>query len=67
MAKKQSFEEKLKRLEEIVELLDMGEIPLEEMLKNYEEGIALTKELRKYLNEAEIRIINVTNKDEINE
>lgn len=66
MAKKQSFEEKLKRLEEIVEILDLGDIPLEEMLKNYEEGMALTTELRKYLNEAELRIINVTKKDDDN-
>lgn len=64
MAKKQAFEEKLKRLEEIVELLDSGDIPLEDMLKNFEEGMGLTNELRKYLNEAELRIINVTKKDE---
>jgi exodeoxyribonuclease VII small subunit len=66
MAKKQTFEEKLKRLEEIVEILDLGDIPLEEMLKNYEEGMALTTELRKYLNEAELRIVNVTKKDDDN-
>lgn len=67
MAKKQTFEEKLQRLEEIVELLDSGDVPLEEMLKSYEEGIGLTGELRKYLNEAELRIINVQKRDTMND
>ncbi len=67
MAKKTTFEDKLKRLEQIVELLDKGDISLEEMLSNYEEGMKLTTELRSYLNEAELRIINVTRKSEDSE
>lgn len=60
MAKKTlTFEDKLKRIEEIVELLDSGEIPLDDMLKIYEEGIQLTKSLKEYLEKAEIKIVEI--------
>lgn len=54
-----SFDLQLKRLEEIVEMLDNTEIPLEEAMKAYEEGILLSKELRKFLDEAELKIIEL--------
>jgi len=58
MAKKteKSFEEQLKRLEEIVNVLDNDDTPLEEMMKVYEEGINLTKELRTFLDTAEMKV-----------
>lgn len=41
--KEQSFERSLERLEEIVELLESGEFPLEESLTLFQEGVSLVK------------------------
>lgn len=54
-----SFETKLKRLQEIVALLDSTAVSLEESLKLYEEGMYLTIELKKILDDAELKIINL--------
>lgn len=44
MAKKElSFEKAMERLEEITELLESGEHPLEKSLELYEEGVKLIK------------------------
>ncbi|MFH5882099.1 MAG: exodeoxyribonuclease VII small subunit [Candidatus Izemoplasmataceae bacterium] len=50
---KQSFEEALKTLEEIVQALENGELPLEEAVKKYEEGMALSQHCHKLLEQAE--------------
>ena len=50
------FEKTLKRLEGIVDKLEKGELPLEESLKLFEEGMKLLAELKKYLSNAEIKI-----------
>ncbi|MCK4420183.1 exodeoxyribonuclease VII small subunit [candidate division WOR-3 bacterium] len=50
------FEKKLQRLEEIVEKMEKGELPLDKTLKFFEEGMKLLDELKKYLSKAEIRI-----------
>ena len=42
--KKQSFEESMQRLEEIVDALSAGSLPLDDMMKLYEEGKTLSKE-----------------------
>ena len=54
-----SFEEGLSRLESIAEQMEKGEIPLEELLKLYEEGIKLSEELTQKLNAAEGRMLEV--------
>ena len=51
-----NFEDKLKRLEEIVHLLEDEKTPLEEALKLFEEGNALFNELKAYLKKAEEKI-----------
>ena len=57
MAKKQkTFEEKLEKLERIIDVLDSDDTTLEEMLRVYEEGVVLTKELREFLEKAELKI-----------
>lgn len=58
MAKKNqnTFEEKLERLDTIVQLLDSGELSIEEMMKIYEEGMNLAQECRSYLEKAEQKI-----------
>ena len=50
------FEEALKRLEEIVARLEKGELPLEDSLALYEEGIQLSRHCHKKLEEAEAKI-----------
>jgi exodeoxyribonuclease VII small subunit len=50
------FEAALKQLEEIVQRLEKGELPLEESLKLYEEGIRLSRLCHQKLEEAEGRI-----------
>ncbi|GMU94763.1 exodeoxyribonuclease VII small subunit [Ignavibacterium sp.] len=51
-----SFEEKLKRLEEISELLESGNVQLEESIQLFEEGIKLSKECLSILENAELKI-----------
>ncbi len=51
-----SLEEQLKRLEEISVLLDRGDLPLDEQLKIYEEGMKLAQECRTYLEQAQLVI-----------
>lgn len=56
----QTLEEQLKRLQEIASLLDAGDLPLDEQLRLYEEGIALANTCREYLTSAELRIQNLS-------
>jgi len=51
-----TFEAALKQLEDIVQRLERGELPLEESLKLYEEGIRLSRLCHTKLEEAERRI-----------
>ncbi len=51
-----SFDESLRRLEQIVEQMERGDIPLEESLKLYEEGIVLSKACAQKLQQAELTI-----------
>ena len=58
-----TFEACLARLEQIVAALESGNLPLEESLKVFEEGVALARHCGRYLEEAERRI-EVLAKDE---
>ncbi len=51
-----SFEAALKQLEEIVQRLEKGELPLEDSLKLYEDGVRLSRLCHAKLEEAEGRI-----------
>lgn len=51
-----SFEAALKQLEEIVQKLEKGELPLEDSLALYEEGIRLSRLCHAKLEEAEGKI-----------
>ncbi len=59
-----SFEQDLKRLEEIADLLENNSADLDEVISLYEEGIKLSKSCMKKLNEAELKITEL--KKEIN-
>ena len=50
------FEDALRKLEEIVQRLEKGELPLEESLTLYEEGIRLSRVCHAKLEEAEGKI-----------
>lgn len=50
------FEQALKRLEEIVEELEKGDLSLDDSLKRYEEGIKLSRFCAKKLEETERKV-----------
>ena len=53
MAKeKQSFEKRLERLKSVVDALERGELPLEQSLALYKEGLTLSAELGRQLEAA---------------
>ena len=51
-----TFEQALQQLEQIVQKLEKGELPLEESLRLYEDGIRLSRLCHGKLEEAEGRI-----------
>src|SRR3982750_2083701 len=51
-----SFESQLSALEKIVRRLEEGDLPLEESLKLFEDGVRLSRECQERLNQAEGRI-----------
>lgn len=53
---KRTFEQSLKRLEQIVEELEQSEVPLDDALNMYEEGIELSKACVAKLTQAELRL-----------
>ena len=55
MAKK-TFEQAMKQLEQIVQDLESGDMPLEKAIKTFEDGIQLSKFCSKKLDETEKRI-----------
>ena len=56
---KLSFEDSLKRLDEIVRMLEKGDAPLSESLKMFEEGTALIASCEKMLGEAEQKVVKL--------
>lgn len=58
-----TFEEAMKRLEEIVERLGEGNLSLEESLKVFEEGIELCKFCNKKLDEAGYKVEKLVEKE----
>jgi exodeoxyribonuclease VII small subunit len=51
-----SFESSLHRLEQIVKKLDAGDLALDDALKLFEEGIQLSQQCQKQLEEAENKV-----------
>ena len=56
MAGKISFEDKMKELEKIAQELENGELILDECMKKFEEGMKISKECTRILDEAEKKI-----------
>ena len=54
------FEKALEKLEKIVEDLEAGNIPLEDALKKYEEGVKISRLCTEKLTQAETKIEQLT-------
>ena len=59
--KKQSFEQNMSRLEEIVLALERGECDLDESLKLFEEGAKLARSCNEMLDKAEQKVMILLN------
>ncbi|MEA2074290.1 MAG: exodeoxyribonuclease VII small subunit [Euryarchaeota archaeon] len=58
-----TFEDAMKRLEEIVETLGEGNLSLEDSLKMFQEGMGLCKICNKKLDEAEYKVEKLMEKE----
>lgn len=59
MSKEITFEEAMKRLEEIVGRMEQGSVSLEESLALFEEGTGLVKQCSRKLDEAELKVVRL--------
>jgi exodeoxyribonuclease VII small subunit len=60
---KANFEDNMKKLEEIVDELEKGELNLDDSISKFEDGIKLSKECNKILEDAEKKITILLEKD----
>lgn len=68
MNNEKTFEQQLQELEQIVNNLEKGNVPLEEAMAQFKEGIDLSNTLQKTLNDAEetlSKVINSNGEEEI--
>ncbi|GEA31811.1 MULTISPECIES: exodeoxyribonuclease VII small subunit [Clostridium] len=56
MAKKESYEEMLTKLQDILSNLETDDLNLEESMKSYEEGVKLVNKIYKVLDSYEAKI-----------
>ena len=63
--KELKFEDGLKKLEELVNQLDDGSLSLEESISYYEIGVKLKSHCEKLLKTAELKIIQVSDKEKV--
>lgn len=61
---KLKFEDKMKRLQEIVELLDDENTDLDKSIELYKEGLDLSKDLKKQLSSYESQIEEIGDNNE---
>ncbi len=62
-AKKQTYEENIKQIDEILEKLENGELSLEDSINEYEKAIKLIKESEKLLEIGEGKVLKVLEKN----
>ena len=58
-AKKMTFEQQITRLEEIVSVLEQGDVPLADSLSLFEEGTKLIGSCTKQLDQAEQQVVKL--------
>lgn len=61
--KDKTFDESLMELEKIVTKLEQGDVPLEEALDKFQEGITLSRSLKKTLQDAEQTLAKVVTEE----
>lgn len=61
--KKNNFEEQLTSLEQIVQNLENSNVPLEDALKEFQEGVKISRDLEKKLNSAEETVAKLIDSD----
>ena len=59
-----SFEENMEELEKVVAELEKGDLNLDDSVSRFEQGIKISKECSKILEEAEIKITILVKKDD---
>ena len=59
--KKQSFEEAMQQLEEILSKLEQGDVPLEQAIGYYQEGMKLSKICGDKLEQVEKQMVEIVN------
>ncbi len=64
MEKELSFEQQMKKLQDIVEKLEKNDVELDESIALYEEGLRLSKILKEQLNQFEKKIEELSRDDE---
>lgn len=62
--KKESYEELMEKLDNIIKEMENGEVSLEKSMKNYEEGIKISSKMNMMLKEAEEKIKILTENGE---
>lgn len=65
MAKKESYEEMLTKLQEILNNLETDELNLEESMKSYEEGVKLVNKIYKILDSYDSKISIIKDEKEV--
>lgn len=55
-----TFEEKIKKIEDIVKSLENDDLAMSKMLEYFEQGSTLVKECRDYIDKAELKFINIS-------
>ncbi|MEJ6400565.1 exodeoxyribonuclease VII small subunit [Nicoliella lavandulae] len=63
MNEEPSFEQNMQQLEQIVQQLEQGNVPLEAALEQFQAGVKLSRELQATLNNAEQKLTKVMNDD----
>ncbi|HBQ43388.1 MAG TPA: exodeoxyribonuclease VII small subunit, partial [Lactobacillus acetotolerans] len=61
--KKNNFEEQLNDLQKIVTNLENGNVPLEDALKEFQEGVTISRNLNKKLTQAEETVAKLVDSD----
>ncbi len=58
-----NFEKALAQLEDLVDEMEQGDLPLEDALKNFEKGIALAADCQQALSKAEQKVTQLIEKN----
>ncbi|GEK91348.1 exodeoxyribonuclease VII small subunit [Alkalibacterium kapii] len=63
MTNEKTFDEAIKELEMIVQKLEQGDVPLEEALDQFQEGIKLSRHCKRIVEDAEKTVTKMVNEN----